>query len=366
MLNTMKIVILTIALVQGDAIGNDIFYEYQSLKDNGFDVYLYAEQYDSFYVSLIINNKKLNQLITSKENIVIYHHGIFWEHGGRIIDRAECKFILKYHNITPCEFFTDYNTIYYNDSYKGRKQTEQFINSNKILFYLADSKFNAQEIETYGVSKEKIFIMPPFTKIHSFDSTESNLKLYQSLQDGKVNLLSVGRTLPHKGFHHMINILKQYISYYGDNIRLNIIGSIELTLEKYLNEIQDLIWKNHLESYVCFKGKVSFADLKTYYKASHLLLIMSEHEGFCLPIIEAQYNNLPVIALDRCAVKDTIGMEQLLFRDIDYQLFAAAIYTISNNANVKDYLTYWGYQNCLQFRNEKLSEKFINVLSENL
>ena len=133
----MEIVITTIALVQGDAIGNDIFFEYQSLKDEGFDAYLYAEQYDSFYASIIINRKKLNKIISFKENLLIYHHGIYWEQGGQIINEAKCKLMMKYHNITPAEFFKDYSTFYYNDSYKGRSQTKDFVNRNRFNIYIA-------------------------------------------------------------------------------------------------------------------------------------------------------------------------------------------------------------------------------------
>ncbi|MFH0976564.1 MAG: glycosyltransferase family 4 protein [Spirochaetota bacterium] len=360
----MQIVISTIALAQGDATGNDIYYEYQTLKEEGFDVCLYAEQYDSFYASFIISPKKLNEIISFKENLLIYHHGIYWEQGGQIINNAGCKVIMKYHNITPADFFKEYNTVYYNDSFLGRKQTEQFAGNNKFNLFLADSEYNAGEIEDYRVPKEKIFVLPPFNKIHDFDSVKLNLKLLEKLQDGEINLLFVSRVLPHKGLHHIIEVLKQYINYYGDAIRLNIIGGIDTELNKYMNELEELICQNHLEEYVFFRGKVSFSELKTYYASSNVLLVMSEHEGFCLPIIEAQYNKLPVIALDRCAVKDTLGKEQLVFQDIDYKLFASAIHIIVKNNHIRNYLSDSGYKNYLIYNKINLSKKFLDIINE--
>lgn len=360
----MKFAILTIALVQGDATGNDILCEYQSLKEKGFDVYLYAEQYDSFYASLVISHKKLYGIISSKENILIFHHGIYWKQGGKIINDSECMVIMKYHNVTPADFFKEYNTNYYKDSYEGRKQIQHFVSSNKFTFYLADSAYNAGEIESYGIPKEKIFVLPPFNKIHDFDSVKLNLKLLEILLDDKINILFISRILPHKGLHHIIKVIEKYITNYGDEIRLNIIGGIDTELYKYMHELEELIYQNHLENYVFFRGKVNFSELKTYYSASHVLLAMSEHEGFCLPIIEAQYNKLPVIALERCAVKETLGEEQLLFQDIDYSLFAAAINVVVNDNNIRNYVSDWGYRNYLKYQKVNLSKKFLEIIHE--
>ena len=73
-----------------------------------------------------------------------------------------------------------------------------------------------------------------------------------------------------------------------------------------------------------FHQKVDLKTLHTLYKYSTVFLLLSEHEGFCVPILEAQYHNLPIVAWDQCAVGETLGSGQLLFQDCDYDSFAIA------------------------------------------
>ena len=58
---------------------------------------------------------------------------------------------------------------------------------------------------------------------------------------------------------------------------------------------------------VIFTGSVSQEALAAYYQNADLFMIMSEHEGFCVPILEAFYSGVPVIAFDSSAIRETMG-----------------------------------------------------------
>jgi len=90
--------------------------------------------------------------------------------------------------------------------------------------------------------------------------------------------------------------------------------------------------------------------------------MMSEHEGFCLPILEAQHHKLPVIALDRGAVHDTLGSEQLSFQDIDLDVFASAIHVVSHNNDLRNYLAEQGYRNYQRYRIDILSQQLAGII----
>lgn len=326
---------------------------------------LYGSNFDDSYKPYLITKNRLLQQVKMSEALIIYHHSIYWEEGAVILNMARCKIFLRYHNITPALFSKRYSAFFSKLLQRGRDQTKEYIASGKICHYIADSTYNATELIEYGVPQAKISILAPFHKIDEFERTRLNLDILEELLDGTINLLSVGRIVPNKGFHHAITIIEQYLRYYGDSIRLNIIGGTDPHFQGYVDELAELVSHNHLGNYVHFRGKVSFADLHTYYAASHVFLLLSEHEGFCLPILEAQYHKLPIIALDRCAVKNTLGTEQLLIADINNAFLASAIHMLTHDNDIRNYLAGHGFNNYLRYRTDILSKRLAGILHDN-
>ena len=208
----------------------------------------------------------------------------------------------------------------------------------------------------------KMEIVPPFHKLDAFKDAEIDTALANELQDGNVNILSVGRLVPNKGHKHLIRVIAKYVEMYDANIRLNLVGGIDPELNAYADELGALIEVNGLQENVRITGPVSFDALHTYYQYSHLFLLMSSHEGFCLPVIEAQFHMLPIIALNRCAVSETMGPNQLMFEKLNYQTFAAAIHVLFNNLEYRCYLSSEGQKNIQRFVNKTIEKAFFNVL----
>jgi len=119
-----------------------------------------------------------------------------------------------------------------------------------------------------------------------------------------------------------------------------------------------------LSDIITFRNTVSFEDLNTFYRGSDIFLLMSEHEGFCVPVLEAQYHRLPVIALERSAVTNTVGDNQITFKEPDYRLFASAIRTVAQNKIFRYYLTDEGYKNYLKYEESVLCEKLLKIIRE--
>ena len=113
-------------------------------------------------------------------------------------------------------------------------------------------------------------------------------------------------------------------------------------------------------------GKISFNELYTLYQKCDIFLVLSEHEGFCIPVLEAQYNSLPVIALARCAVPDTAGTDQLMYNEPDYLWFASAIKTISENAGYRKKLIDAGKRNVLKYKKDLITEALCKVIERYL
>ncbi len=338
-----------------DAVGYDILEEYNTLSSYGYQVYLYAEVFepDLFRDDFnIIDFKTLNNKLKNKENILIYHHANYWEEGNAILNSAECRIIVKYHNITPGKYYESYYPHGADNCNRGREQTKDITSSYKASVFFADSKYNAKELIELGVNESRVSVQIPFTRVIKLSSINIDEKLYYKLKSNKtINVLFVGRVAPNKGHKHLIETIKSYIDNFDKNIHLNIIGGMDPNLKTYYLELQNLIKSYGLNDFISLKGAISDKELKTYYVASDAFLLISEHEGFCIPIIEAQYHKLPIVALGKTAVKETVGNEQLIFDEVDYLSFATALKIIKDDIKVKDYLIEKGLQNFRKYHN---------------
>jgi len=360
----MRIAIAVSILLDKDAIGNDVAHEALLLNRRGMSAMIYTwESENPRLAEFIMDHDDLMDLIHNPRNILIYHHAGSWEQGQAILEKARCRIFVRYHNITPPEFFKPYNSFH--DAYcrKGMEQTRAMAGMDKISAFLCDSGFNAADFSKLGVADSRIGILPPFHRVDDFEQARLNQKLARRLDGGgQLNILFVGRLVPNKGHKHLLRVMAGYIAMYGTDIRLNLVGSNDPGLVSYRNELDHLIRQNHLDQVVKIHGSVSFDDLYTYYKTSHIFLLMSDHEGFCLPVLEAQYLGLPIVALAAGAVPETLGENQILFDRPDARQFAAAIHVLAGDAGARDYIAAEGRKNMNRFSNTLLEEKFLAAI----
>ena len=82
--------------------------------------------------------------------------------------------------------------------------------------------------------------------------------------------------------------------------------------------MQDLASRFHLTAEdVFFTGHLPADEFLAVYQLADVFLSMSEHEGFCLPLLESCYFQVPVVAFDAAAVAETLDGAGILFRDKD-------------------------------------------------
>lgn len=351
------IIITCPSITEHDAISNDVVQQCDFFRSIGIRSEIFAGKYGPTLENRALSYSSLLEYISDPRNILIYHHGVYWTMGLKIIKQAKCKIYLKYHNITPIEFFERYDKKSAFATKMGRKQTAQLVQSGKFDKYLGDSQYNINELIELGVPQEQCEVIPPFHCVHEFDNTQLNRKLLDEQLDGKINVLFVGRVVPNKGHKHLIRTIARYVHFYDTNIRLNIVGNIENASKKYIKELKSEIEEAHLNQVVHFRQKVSFEDLHTYYASSHVFLVLSEHEGFCVPILEAQYHKLPIIALGCAAVGETVGTDQLVYPDLDYDFFACAIHKVATSPNLRSALANTGLQNFKKYETSELQLK---------
>lgn len=354
----MKVVLMHQTVVKHDAIGNDIFHMYE-LINKRFECYVYCDNLLNLPVNRITRDCLLD-IIKDDRNLVIYHHSVYWSKGEEILDKCKAKVIIRYHNITPSEFFAPYNEDYFYLCAKGREQTERLNEKFKDALWVCASCYN-----THDIRSDKMAVLPPFNNIGQWSAIMPDESILKGLLESQtINLLFVGRIAPNKGHKHLLKIIKDYHDNYSSDICLYIIGKKDNALAKYNYELDNMIKLLGIEQNVKFIGEINDQLLISYYLGCDFFVCCSEHEGFCVPLLEAQYFHLPVIAMDTSAISETLGNNQIVLGK-NLLEYSAAIKVLNKDAAAKDFLIENGFNNYEErFHNDKLYSRFIKIITE--
>jgi len=307
------------ALSYGDAIGNEALRIQQILRDEGFDSEIFAE---SVHPEMAGCAKKLWDYrdVSSPDNLLILHFSI----GAGVSTFAyhlPDPILLVYHNITPARWFAVFHQHLAGLCYHGRRELKAFV--PRVSLALGDSDFNRAELEAVGFHPTGVL---PLLLDPERLSAPPNSVVLQMFDDDKTNFLFVGRVIPNKCFHDLIKVFAFYQKFVDRNARLILVGEW-VGFEKYYEALIRLVDELALKD-VVFTGHVEDDDLSAYYEVADLFLCLSEHEGYCVPLIEAFRFGVPVMAVDAGAVSETMNGAGILIREKrldDIALMAHAI-----------------------------------------
>ena len=152
--------------------------------------------------------------------------------------------------------------------------------------------------------------------------------------DERTNLLFVGRMIPNKRIENVIRIFHAYRTRFNPRSRLLLVGS-HGGFEKYLTMLHQLVATLGTPD-VHFSGHVSNEELTAYYDVADLFLCASEHEGFCVPLVEAFHMRVPVVALAATAVPATLDGGGVLYEDRDPHHVAALVDAVLSDQAIAD------------------------------
>jgi glycosyltransferase involved in cell wall biosynthesis len=182
------------------------------------------------------------------------------------------------------------------------------------------SDYNALELAEVGFSQPSIL---PLAIDPAKWTGRPDEHLMASLQDGRTNLLFVGRFSPHKKQDDLIVAFSHYLAL-DPTARLILVGKPEEN-DPYVGHVRDIVATLGLEESVLFTGSITDTQLAAYYRTAHLFWSMSEHEGFCAPLIEAMWFDIPILAFKSSAIPETLGDAALLFLDKNDAIEIAAL-----------------------------------------
>jgi glycosyltransferase involved in cell wall biosynthesis len=311
----------------GDAIGHEVLGIQRALRNAGFESDIFVQTADHRLEHL---TREYPDLIEASDpsNILIHHFSL-GSRASRVAYAVPDRMILVYHNITPPEFFLGVHGQLATECFTGRR--ELAIYRDRVDLALGDSEFNRQELESLGFNPTAVLpVVPDFSHL----DLEPNDLIAQELDDEWTNILFVGRIIPNKRIEDVIRYFHAYQRTFNRRSRLLLVGSYR-GYEKYLATLQQLVSSLGTTN-VMFTGHVTDAELTAYYEVADLFLCASAHEGFCVPIVEAFYKEMPVVAYAASAVPATMDGAGVLYSTTEPLEVAALVDAVLSNDALYD------------------------------
>jgi glycosyltransferase involved in cell wall biosynthesis len=324
---TPKIHQVLATLGYGDAIGHEVLGIQRVLKTAGFESEIFVQTADP---RLEDRTKDYHDLIQASDpsNILIHHFSI-GSRASRVAYAVPDRQILIYHNITPPEFFVNVHERLAEQCFKGRRELS--IYPARVALALGDSEFNRQELDELGFNPTGV--LPVVPGLSHLDH-EPNTLVAREFDDEWTNVLFVGRIIPNKRIENVIRYFHAYQREFNPRSRLLLVGSYG-GYEKYLAMLHHLVAELGT-THVHFTGQVTDAELTAYYEIGDAFLCASEHEGFCVPIVESFYKQVPVIAFAATAVPSTMDGAGVLFTTQEPIEVAALLDTVLDDSALAD------------------------------
>jgi glycosyltransferase involved in cell wall biosynthesis len=239
--------------------------------------------------------------------------------------------VLQYHNITPAHFFAPYDPGLFRLAALGRRELQSL--AGHVDLALGDSDFNRQELADMGFAPTGV--MPIAVDLERITAAPRRPALEKILGDGLMNILFVGRIVPNKRIEDHIRLAEMYKRYVDSYYRFIFVGRYD-GVPRYYAQVRALIAEfKMLPDRFWFTGAVPDDDLAAFYRWADAYVSLSEHEGFCVPLVEAMAADVPVLAYSAGAVPETLGGAGVLFEPKDLEVAAEMLGTLVYDRQVR-------------------------------
>jgi L-malate glycosyltransferase len=311
----------------GDAIGHEVLGIQRVLRGAGYESDIFCETADPRLEDLTRDYRDLVGA-SAPENLLLHHFSI-GSKASRVAFALPDRMALVYHNITPPEYFVGVHDLLVELCYLGRRELSAYVRRSELA--LGDSEFNRHELEAIGFPRTGVLpVVPDFSHLDG----PGDPFIARDFDDEWVNLLFVGRIIPNKRIDELIRIFHAYKTRFNPRSRLLVVGAYG-GFETYLAMLHGLVGRLGAKD-VHLPGHVTNAELVAYYDVADLFLSASEHEGFCVPLTEAFYKRLPVVAYAATAVPATMDGAGVLYDDRDPVHVATIIDAVLDTAPLCD------------------------------
>ena len=301
----------------GDAVTNHIVEIDRRLRAWGFATAIYGADITAAPAVSARPDSDYVPFLEDADDLLIYHYSAYCENEA-LFQRSRNRKVLLYHNVTPPDFFRPYDPVYETLCRRGREQLGGMLACELAV---GASDYNRRELVAAGCPAEKTAVLPYFLGVDDFQRHPRNEAYFGKFRtSGVTNLLFVGKVAPNKAFEDLIKIFSAYRRHVNPASRLILVGA--RFLPRYDRFLDALAIRLGVSDAVVFTDRLRVRELRAVYEAADLFLCASRHEGFCVPLMEAMYFHVPILARAEAAVPETLGPAGVLFHELDYPSLA--------------------------------------------
>ncbi|MEA2160540.1 MAG: hypothetical protein QOD66_2920 [Solirubrobacteraceae bacterium] len=266
----------------------------------------------------------LGRLEIAPEDVVLLHHSAHTPRLPELLALPNPKLLL-YHNVTPAQWLWDYAPVVAAQCAIGRAQLPALVESVDVA--AADSAFNAAELRGLGASRTEV--------IPLLVDRDRLGPAAEARPPEPPTVLFVGRLSPHKRQEEVIRVFALYRRHRAPDARLILVGD-PLTVR--YGELLRGLAESLAPGAVTIESGLDPSALGDRFRAAHVFLCLSAHEGFCIPVLEAFQFGVPVIARPSGAIPELAGDAALLVDDDDPAVIAELVHLAVNDEPLRSEL----------------------------
>jgi glycosyltransferase involved in cell wall biosynthesis len=349
-------------LSPGDATSTHVIEIRTVLQTAGFDSEIFVDEVDERVADLVHPYREYGTRAfpAAASDVVLYHLAI----GNWVADFVNGqpgRLLVDYHNITPVEYFQGWNPEITHGLSWGRRQLGEL--AKRAELGLADSTFNAIEMRQHGFRDTAVVpILQDYASFRRVVDPDAAARL-AALRDaeGGSDVLFVGRISPNKAQHDAVKAFSVYRRVYDPSARLHFIGGP--TSDRYFDALREFTAALDLEDAVHFAGAVPEGVLAAHYQAADVFACCSEHEGFCVPLLEAMSNGLPVVTVGHAAIPETLGDGGILLPRFSSGAMAAALDLAVHDPDTRAALVAAGARRLAAFTLDAARDRLVEALA---
>jgi glycosyltransferase involved in cell wall biosynthesis len=335
----------------GDAIGTAVRRTRETLHRLGFESDTFAEVIDQTIAAEARPAQDLFDVLRPGDTL-LYHLSI-GSPVASLVEHWHGKRVIVYHNITPTRYYaaTNQRVAYWLD--RGREELRRLVPIVDLV--IGVSAFNAADAERAGA--RRVAVVPPPVDL-------ARLRPRPSQPSTPPIVLVVGRMAPNKRHDTLLRALAALRATTIPDARMVFAGVAHDT-ETYRDRLITLADRLGVAAAVDFGGdRVSDRRLGDLYASAGVLATASEHEGFCVPLLEAMAFDVPIVASAEAAIPETVGDAGLLIDDRDPLVWAGAIHRAISDAALRGTLAVAGRRRLADFSDDAMQRRLATALAE--
>jgi len=287
-----------------------------------------------------------------RADVIVYQMAIGSVVADAVLARDE-PLVVNHHNLTPMRYISGWQPVAAHGVAWGRAQLREL--AERARLGVADSGYNEHDLIESGFTRTTV--VPILLDLATLDVDPAGAPV----RTDTVTWLFVGRLAPNKAQHDIVKAFAAYRRFHNADARLHLVGGGRE--EAYARTLRRFIHALDLDDAVTLSGGVSPAELAAYYRTADVFVVCSEHEGFCVPLLEAMHHRVPIVAFAAAAVPETLGDAGLLLDVKDPCTVAAAVQRVVGDPALRRQLVEAGARRVRAFDIARTGPAFVEAVT---